>query len=476
MDRPIQIPGYKIEKHIGSGAMAAVYLAIQQSLERKVALKLMASSMLGDPVFRERFLKEGKIIAQLNHRNIVTIYDIGLVESSYYMAMEYVDGGNTLKELIPQRLSAERAVDILRQMASALGFAHQHGFIHRDVKPANILMRKDGTPVLSDFGIAKTFDGTQMTAVGSTMGTPSYMSTEQIRGLEVDARSDLYSLGVVFFEMLTGAKPYQADSIPAVLWMHINDPIPRLPAKLAKYQTIVDHLMAKEPDERYSNAEALIAALAKINARNVLEPTPEDAATWVVDSPQDDLSQPPYVKPDGEQTQPTFNTADTRLTPSVAGKRWMPFWLFGLAGVILIAGATVYVSWDRIISITINTIDSSEPPLPPRPALDERVRKEVEGLLRTAEGHRENDFLSDYEMPVSNATTTYKRVLEYDPSNPEALAGLQEIADIYETRARESLAKKDFATASALVQAGLSAVEDHPGLLSLQAELQSAAK
>lgn len=256
-----EIPGYHIEKEIGRGAMSKVYLAIQKSLERQVALKVMETSLLADPSFSQRFLKEGKIIAKLAHRNIITIYDIGVFHSCYYMAMEYVSGG-TLREHIRRGLSVDQAVDALCQIAEALNYAHHRGFVHRDVKPANILFRDEGTVLLSDFGIAKALnESTQLTALGWTVGTPEYMSPEQVRGKRVDARSDLYSLGIVFYEMLMSIKPYQEKDPFAIALMHINDPLPRLPENLANYQGVLDRLLAKDPADRFASAEDLIEAI-----------------------------------------------------------------------------------------------------------------------------------------------------------------------------------------------------------------------
>ncbi len=201
----IELPGFDIERELGEGAMATVYLATQRSLQRKVALKVMAAALAADPSFAERFLREGRTLARLSHPNTVTIHDIGNVGSCYYMAMEYLPNG-TLKERIQQGLDPEQGLAYVRQVAAALGYAHSQGLVHRDVKPANILFRADGTAVLSDFGIAKSIeDNTQFTQVGFAVGTPSYMSPEQARGQEIDGRADLYALGVVLYEILTPA-------------------------------------------------------------------------------------------------------------------------------------------------------------------------------------------------------------------------------------------------------------------------------
>jgi serine/threonine-protein kinase PpkA len=201
----ITIPGFDIEGEIGEGAMATVYLAVQRSLQRKVALKIMAAGLAADPSFCERFLREGRTLARLSHPHTVTIHDIGNVDALYYMAMEYLPNG-TLKERIAAGLSAELGLVYIRQIASALGYAHAQGLVHRDVKPANILFRANGVAVLSDFGIAKSLDDrTQFTQAGFAVGTPSYMSPEQARGQDIDGRADLYALGVVFYEILVGA-------------------------------------------------------------------------------------------------------------------------------------------------------------------------------------------------------------------------------------------------------------------------------
>lgn len=236
----IVIPGYDIEGPIGEGAMASVYLATQRSLERKVALKVMAAALAADPTFCERFLREGKTLARLSHPHTVTIHDIGNVGELYYMAMEYLPNG-TLKERIAAGLTPEQGLTYIRQIASALGYAHGLGLVHRDVKPANILFRADGTAVLSDFGIAKSLDDrTQFTQAGFAVGTPSYMSPEQARGQDIDGRADLYALGVVLYEILVGKLPYTGNDALSTALAHLTEPLPELPVHHGRYQDVLD--------------------------------------------------------------------------------------------------------------------------------------------------------------------------------------------------------------------------------------------
>ncbi|MDQ7050530.1 MAG: serine/threonine-protein kinase [Enterobacterales bacterium] len=193
----LEIPGYKILKTLGIGGQATVYLAIQKGFDREVALKVMSPALAADPSFGERFIREAKIVAQLSHDRIVTVYDVGKSDNFYYLAMEYMRG-EELKSKISQGLKAKDALQIIAKLAKALHFAHQKGYIHRDVKSENILFNDDDQPVLTDFGIAKASNSsTQMTQTGKLIGTPEYMSPEQCRGKDLDGRSDLYSLGII---------------------------------------------------------------------------------------------------------------------------------------------------------------------------------------------------------------------------------------------------------------------------------------
>ncbi|WHI46660.1 serine/threonine-protein kinase [Microbulbifer sp. VAAF005] len=266
----LQIPGYRILKKINQGGMSSVYLAVQRSVGRQVALKVMSPVLNADPIFSERFQREANIVGQLSHPNIVGIHDIGRYRSLNYIAMDYMPGGSVAEQLGKGGLEPLEALNVVRQIAMALDHSHSKGYVHRDLKPENILFREDGSAVLSDFGVARAIARTtRMTNSGMVVGTPHYMSPEQARGAAVDGRADLYSLGVVFYEMLTGAVPYQADEAVAIAIKHLTDPVPRLPARHALYQPLLDRFLAKDPDKRFQRgldiadaADDLVAALA----------------------------------------------------------------------------------------------------------------------------------------------------------------------------------------------------------------------
>lgn len=256
------IPGFSIQRELGHGGMATVYLALQESLRRLVALKVMAPALAADRNFSERFLKEARTIAQLSHPHIVAIFDVGVVAHAHYLALEYVAGGDLKSRIRGGPLAPADAFRIVREIATALGYAHTKDFVHRDVKPENILFRDNGTAVLTDFGIARAVSsGTRMTGMGMSIGTPHYMSPEQARGKDVDGRADLYALGIVLYEMLTGTVPYDAEETVAIGIMHVTEPVPVLPQALSGHQVLLDRLLAKEPNERYRTAEALIDAI-----------------------------------------------------------------------------------------------------------------------------------------------------------------------------------------------------------------------
>ncbi|WP_341937070.1 bifunctional serine/threonine-protein kinase/formylglycine-generating enzyme family protein [Marinimicrobium sp. C2-29] len=268
----MHIPGYRIIRKINQGGMSSVYLAIQLSVGREVALKVMSPALNGDPVFSERFQREANIVGQLSHPNIVSIYDIGRYKNLNYIAMDYLAGGS-IHEKMASGLSTQEALRITREIANALDHAHEKGYIHRDIKPENILFREDGSAVLSDFGVARTVSSaSRMTNAGTVVGTPHYMSPEQTRGKPVDGRADIYSLGVVFYEMLTGQVPYQADEAVAIAIKHLTAPIPKLPPQYQAYQKILNRLLAKEPDNRFQRGRELVAAIDALEGPSGLPP------------------------------------------------------------------------------------------------------------------------------------------------------------------------------------------------------------
>jgi len=258
----MNISGYQIERRIGQGGMALVYLAMQESLRRPVALKVLHPLHAETPEFTERFLNEGRMLASLSHRNIIIIHDIGVSGPVHYIAMEYVEGGD-LKQRIREGLSVPLALEYARTIACALHVAHQKGIVHRDVKPANVMFRNDGTLVLTDFGIAKQFDAnSDLTVTGSTIGSPHYLSPEQAHGKPVDARADIYSIGIMLYEMLSGEKiysigimlyemlsgekPYQGESEMDTVLKHLSEPVPQLSGDLAQLQPLLERMLAKQ--------------------------------------------------------------------------------------------------------------------------------------------------------------------------------------------------------------------------------------
>jgi len=282
----LQIPGYRIIRKINQGGMSTVYLAIQISVGRIVALKVMNPSLTSDPAFSERFQREATIVGQLSHPNIVAIYDIGRSEDLNYIAMDYLPGGSVHDKMI-NGLTGEEALKVTKEIANALDHAHEKGYIHRDIKPENILFRADNSAVLSDFGVAKGIVGvSRMTHVGTVVGTPHYMSPEQTRGQPVDSRSDLYSLGVVFFEMLTGALPYQGEDAVTIALKHISAPIPKLPVQYQLYQKLLEKFLAKDPGQRFQTGHEVSVAIEQLDAAsripNITDTVPENLSVMAL--------------------------------------------------------------------------------------------------------------------------------------------------------------------------------------------------
>ena len=280
-----QIDQYLIERHLAKGGMADVYLARDVLLQRPVALKVMLSDLVHDKELIARFQREAQAIAQLNHPHVIQIYTTGIAPSGEpYLVMQYIAGGSLQEEMTRlaesnQQFSPQRGLQLAAQVASALRVAHAAGIVHRDLKPSNILLRGDGTAVVTDFGIAAVQEASaRLTRTGHVMGTPYYMSPEQASGKAVDGRADIYALGVILYEMFSGSVPFKADSPLAVLSQHLYEPPPPLIQRRRNLQPItyqtIDKCLAKEPENRFRTAEELFRALEQaLQAESGLPPT-----------------------------------------------------------------------------------------------------------------------------------------------------------------------------------------------------------
>jgi serine/threonine protein kinase len=255
------VPGYNVVHIIGQGGQAQVYLAEREHDGLRVALKVLNRALRNDPVFLERFVREYKLVASIDSQYVARIYDQGFSGDHPYIAMEFLPSG-TLASRIREGLTTRATLRLVTQIAQALAAIHSRGIVHRDLKPANILFRADGRPVLVDFGLARDMTiSSTLTVAGQFLATPRYMSPEQCLGRPVDARSDLYSLGAVLFEMMTGKKIYDGANSADVIAMHVSAPVPQLAALLSVHQPLLDKLLAKEPAERFQSAAEVLEHL-----------------------------------------------------------------------------------------------------------------------------------------------------------------------------------------------------------------------
>ena len=322
-----QIKQYRIEAHIDRGGMADVYLALDENLQRRVALKIMLPAFAHDKQFVERFWREARTAARLDHTHIVQVYEISSTpDERPYIAMQYIEGGSLKDKLVAldgRLLPVEEALTIVRQVAVALSVAHNAQIVHRDIKPSNVLLRPDGAPVLVDLGIAAVQTGPKLTQTGTLIGTPHYMSPEQVSGKGVDGRSDLYSLGVVLYEVLCGRRPFEATDSMAILHKHVYEapqPLPERRAGLTQ-QTyrLVDICLQKDPNQRYQTAGEFVAAIDRALAAERAGPTtPSDWKAPVADPTVPMRYEPPPTQP-------------------VKGRPW---WLLALIPLVLLLGAT----------------------------------------------------------------------------------------------------------------------------------------
>jgi len=452
----IEIPGYHILRQLGRGGMATVYLATQESVQREVALKVMSPALLVDPDFAERFLLEARIAAKLHHRHVVGIHDVARYGDYNTIAMEYLGGGPVLPRDGSTR-PVPFALRVTREIALALNYAHAKGFVHRDVKPDNILLREDGSSALTDFGIARAADAaTRMTRTGAVVGTPHYMSPEQARGRSVDGRADLYSLGVVLHEMLLGRVPYTAEDSLAVGIMHVNEPVPILPERFAALQPLLGRMLAKQPDDRFQSGQQLAEAIERLERSLASGEHPElmgansDSGEFhigEINLPEFDDDE--RLSASMRQTTPSTNfhhRADPSLgrlddlgetgsyravgrnstrRPAKRPADWRG-WVtpFAIAAVLVVLGASAWHWQDRLRSVLV-----------PNTQLNDT-------LVRAQKALAEGKLLGD-----GGARELFQSVRAQDADNDQAREGLNQVGERLLADARATLQKNDLATA-----------------------------
>ncbi len=350
-----QIGRYQLLGEIGRGGMASVYEGYDTKFDRAVAIKILPRQFLHDPTFISRFERETKTVAALEHPGVVPVYDAGEQDEQPYLVMRYMRGGSLESRIAKGPMQLAEVQRVLERVSDALDFAHNKGIIHRDLKPSNILFDENGEPCIADFGIAKVVSN-QNTALtkGVVVGTPSYMSPEQAKGEPVDGRSDIYSLGVILFEMLTGKAPYQAESPTGVMMKHIIDPVPKLAlTKLnlpVGLQTVIDIAMSKYPSDRFKTGKAFVTAVQHaIKGQPVRSPKLEDEKTIVVNTDTQPFyeygkmrSRPQFVgigKPPDANISPNLNANAPAPTPPAPAKGQSRGLLISVVAIGLIVAA-----------------------------------------------------------------------------------------------------------------------------------------
>jgi len=310
---------YVVEEMLGQGGMSAVYKATDPNLKRVVAIKMIHPHLSDNPDFVRRFEEEATAVAPLRHPGIIQVYDFNQEDGVYYMVLEFVPGETVQDHLrrlnaAGRRLSITKAIEYVINICDAVDYAHQRGLIHRDIKPANIMLNLLGEAILMDFGIAKILGGQQHTSTGAVVGTAMYMSPEQIKGERADRRTDIYSLGVTMFEMVSGHPPFEADSAMTLMMMHVNDPVPNLhdlnPEVPDDLVLVINKALEKNPDDRYQTGAQMGAALRKVLGRiksgsSVEAPAP--GATMLEEAPKlmtsPKATVPPPVAPEGTMVE-----------------------------------------------------------------------------------------------------------------------------------------------------------------------------
>lgn len=401
---------YTLTHPLAEGGMAEVYEAIQHSLGRTVAVKIMK---LGESDLKQRFQREARLVAAINHRHIVTIYDVGeLDDGRLYLSMELLAGD--LRSRLGKPLSDVEAWKIIHQVAEGLAAVHQQGIVHRDIKPANILFRADGSAVLSDFGIARGQQvDVELTHDGVVVGSPAYSSPEQVTAKALDARSDLYSMGVVLSELLLGYNPYRTGDYTTTVMNQLQMSAPHLPLTRACWQPVLDRLLAKAPEQRFGSAEELLKALDELHFQS------------------------------GEEEETLVNQIPLRLTQHFKRRQWLV--IFTLIPVFI----GLVFAWHQY-----------------------QKHQQIQSWLTTADLRVRQDKL--VLPPDDSALFYYQQILQLEGGNDQGRQGVANIVAIEQRRANEARDKGEWDAALHYVGEGLIAAPADAGLLALQGRILAA--
>ena len=498
-----EIPGYDIVEPVGKGGMATVYRARQHTFDRNVALKILKPDLSEDESFGIRFINESLIVAKLNHSHIVQVYDVGEVQNRYFISMEYLSGGD-LNSRLKNGLSEANAVKIVKQMASALDFAHQRGIVHRDMKPENVMFREDGASVLTDFGIAKeTNQDLNLTETGMIVGTPKYMSPEQIKGVGASPAGDIYSLGIMFYQLLVGRVPFKGADFMATAYMHFNEPVPLLPSQYHRYQGLIEHMLAKDVADRIESAGKVAAALEEMEKQDYAKyrPGQNDSPNQPVSADETVMVNTGHVESINDtharntaetviaekenagvaetiatQINPHSINADAKSRSDSRASEGPPgivkYVAIGLVTLVCVAGGVVYMSQGDVQSEYDATTARAEE------GLDQGL-SEVRKLLKQAK--KDIDALR-LTVGDNNAYSKLQKVLQLEPENAQAKLGMQEIAKKYIELATQAIenrnvdAADDYIRSAQRVAPDISVKAVEQRLVSLQDDIRSSSE